>query len=103
MYAVIATGGKQYRVEKNTKLRVEKLTAAPGETVRFDQVLLVGGEGAPKIGAPLVKGASVTADVMGAEKGIKTDAVKYKRRKGYHKKIGHRQHYTEVKITGINV
>ncbi len=103
MYAVISTGGKQYRVEPGGELTIERLGADPGSSVTFDRVLLVGGEGQPKIGAPLVSGATVTADVVGAEKGPKIDIVKYKRRKGYHKKIGHRQPYLSVKVTGINV
>ena len=72
------------------------------KTVTFERVLLVGGAGAAKVGQPLVGGATVTADVIGAVKGPKVVSVKYRRRKGYHKKVGHRQHYTEVKISAIN-
>ena len=79
-------------------------TGSPDEkTITFDRVLMVGGEGQPKVGAPLVEGASVTADVIGPQKGKKVDIIKYRRRKGYHKHIGHRQKYLRVKITGINV
>jgi large subunit ribosomal protein L21 len=72
------------------------------KTVSFDRVMLVAGEGAPRIGAPFLEGATVSADVIGETKGPKIDIQKYKRRKGYHRKIGHRQRYTEVRITGIN-
>ena len=102
MYAIIADSGKQFKVTSGDTILIDRADFAE-KTITFDQVLLVGGEGSPKIGAPLVKGATVTADVMGAEKGIKTDAVKYKRRKGHHKKTGHRQNYLRVKVTGINV
>lgn len=102
MYAIIADSGKQFKVTSGDTILIDRHEYAE-KTITFDQVLLVGGEGAAKIGAPLVAGATVTADVMGAEKGIKTDAVKYKRRKGFHKKVGHRQNYLRVKVTGINV
>ena len=103
MYAVVTTGGKQYRVEAGTELSVERLAADAGSSVTFDRVLLVGGEGEPKIGLPTVSNVTVSADVVGEEKGDKITIQKYKRRKGYHKKIGHRQRYVRVKITGINV
>lgn len=102
MYAIIADSGKQFKVTSGDTILIDRADYAE-KTITFDQVLLVGGEGAAKVGAPLVKGATVTADVMGAEKGIKTEAVKYKRRKGFHKKVGHRQNYLRVKVTGINV
>ena len=73
------------------------------KTMTFDRVLMVGGEGGAKVGTPVVAGATVTADVVRTMKGPKIDIVKYKRRKGHHKKIGHRQPLVEVKITGINV
>ena len=102
MYAIIEEGGRQYKVTSGDTILIDR-EAGDEKSITFDQVLLVGGEGDPKIGAPLVKGAKVTADVIGAEKGPKIDIVKYKRRKGYHKKIGHRQTNLRVKITGINV
>ena len=103
MYAVLETGGKQYRVAAGDTLEIERLPVDAGQSFTFDRVLLVAGEGSPRIGAPLVAGVTVTADVLGPVKGPKVTTVKYKRRKGYRKKIGHRQQYTAVKITGINV
>jgi len=100
MYAIIKTGGKQYRVAEGDTLRVEKLNVE-GDEVTFDQVLLVGGDEV-KIGAPLVEGAKVSASILRQGRAKKIIVFKKKRRKGYHKKQGHRQSYTEVKITGIN-
>ena len=100
MYAIIKTGGKQYRVTEGETLRVEKLNAE-GTSVTFDQVLLVGGDEI-KIGTPTVAGATVSADVVREGRAKKIIVFKKKRRKGYHNKQGHRQAYTEVKITGIN-
>ena len=100
MYAIIKTGGKQYRVTEGDTLRVEKLNVE-GTNVTFDQVLLVGGDEV-KIGAPLVEGASVSAEILRQGRAKKIIVFKKKRRKGYHKKQGHRQAFTEVKITGIN-
>ncbi len=100
MYAIIKTGGKQYRVSEGQTLRVEKLKTQEGK-VSFQQVLFVGGEDDLKIGAPLVEGASVEADVIREGRGKKIIVFKKKRRKGYHKKQGHRQAFTEVKITEI--
>ncbi|HEY1683194.1 MAG TPA: 50S ribosomal protein L21 [Tepidisphaeraceae bacterium] len=102
MYAIIESGGKQYKVSSGDILNVE-LIDHDDKSVKFDRVLMVGGEGSPKFGAPLVSGASVAADVIGQVKGDKIDIQKYKRRKGYHKKQGHRQKFVQVKITGINV
>ena len=101
MYAVIATGGKQYTVKEGDVIRVEKLGVAAGETVTFDQVLFVN-NGAAVIGNPTVKGATVTASVVKEGKGKKVIVYKYKRKTGYHKKNGHRQQYTAVKINKIN-
>ena len=98
MYAIIATGGKQYKVAEGDVLKVEKLGAAAGETVTFDQVIAVSNDGL-KVGAD-VAGATVTATVEG--KGKKVIVYKYKRKTGYHKKNGHRQAYTQVKIEKIN-
>ena len=103
MYAIIDTGGRQQKVTSGDTIRVDRELSGDEKTITFDRVLLVGGEGPAKIGAPLVAGATVSADVIGAVKGPKIDIVKYKRRKGYHKKQGHRQPQLEVKITGINV
>jgi large subunit ribosomal protein L21 len=102
MYAIIKTGGKQYRVSEGQTLRVEKLSADPGASVTLDQVLLLSREGQATIGRPLVAGASVTALVQSQAKAKKIIIFKKKRRKGYHKKQGHRQLYTELKITGIS-
>ena len=99
MYAIIATGGKQYKVAEGDVLKVEKLGAAAGETVTFDQVIAVSNDGL-KVGAD-VAGATVTATVVGEGKGKKVIVYKYKRKTGYHKKNGHRQAYTQVKIEKI--
>ena len=101
MYAIIATGGKQYKVSEGDKVRVEKLGSEVGEKVVFDQVLLVGGSDV-KVGAPTVDGASVEAEVVSNAKAKKVIVYKYKRKTGYHNKNGHRQQYTEVEIKKIN-
>ncbi|HAV91505.1 MULTISPECIES: 50S ribosomal protein L21 [Eubacterium] len=101
MYAIIATGGKQYKVSEGDKIRVEKLGSDVGEKVVFDQVLLVGGSDV-KVGAPTVNGASVEAEVVANAKAKKVIVYKYKRKTGYHNKNGHRQQYTEVEIKKIN-
>jgi large subunit ribosomal protein L21 len=101
MYAVIVTGGHQYRVEQGAVLRVEKLEAEPDAAITFDQVLLVGeGEGVT-VGSPTVAGASVTAKVRAHGRADKVRIVKFRRRKHFRKQMGHRQHYTEIEITGI--
>lgn len=100
MYAVIKTGGKQYRVSEGQHLSVEKLPGQAGDKVSLDQVLFVGGD-APKIGQPLVAGASVSAEIVGQTRGKKIVVFKFRRRKNYRRKTGHRQPYTELKITGI--
>ena len=103
MYAVIATGGKQYRVQPGETLRVEKLDGAEaGGSVTFDQVLLVADGENVRIGAPRVAGASVAAEVVENGRGEKLLIYKYRRRKGYRRKTGHRQPFTAVKITAIN-
>jgi large subunit ribosomal protein L21 len=99
MYAVISTGGKQYRVQPGETLHVEKLDATG--SVEFDQVLLVADGDSVKVGAPTVQGAKVTADVLGDGRGEKLLVYKYRRRKGYRRKTGHRQPFTAVKITAI--
>lgn len=101
MYAVIRTGGKQYRVTEGQTLQVEKLAGAAGDAISFDEVLLVGGSESPKVGKPLVSGASVKAQIMGEERGEKLVVFKFRRRKNYRRKNGHRQVYTRVRITGI--
>jgi large subunit ribosomal protein L21 len=103
MYAIIEEAGRQHKVTAGDTILIDRQIGEGEKTVKFDRVLLVGGEGEPKIGLPAVANATVSADVIGEEKGKKIDIQKYKRRKGYHKKIGHRQRYTRVKITGINV
>lgn len=101
MYAIISTGGKQYKVSEGDVVRVEKLGAEEGSEVTFDQVLVVGGENF-KVGSPLVAGASVTGTVVKNGKAKKVIVYKYKRKTGYHKKNGHRQQFTAVKIEKIN-
>ena len=101
MYAIIATGGKQYKVAEGDIIRVEKLGVEAGETVTFDQVLFVGGEDV-KVGNPVVSGATVTATAVKDGKAKKVIVYRYKPKTGYHKKNGHRQQYTEVKIESIN-
>ena len=100
MYAIIATGGKQYKVSEGDIIKVEKLGVAEGETVTFDQVLAVN-NGTLAIGTPTVAGATVTASVVRVGKDKKVIVYKYKNKTGYHKKNGHRQQYTEVKIDSI--
>lgn len=101
MYAVIATGGKQYKVAEGDIIRVEKLGAEAGETVTFDQVLAVSTDDGLKVGTDTAD-ASVTATVLKNAKAKKVIVYKYKRKTGYHKKNGHRQQYTQVKIEKIN-
>jgi len=101
MYAVIKTGGKQYRVEEGDTLRVEKIEVATGESVDFDQVLLVADGDEVRIGQPLLDGAKVTGEVVEQGRHKKIKVVKFRRRKHYRKQQGHRQWYTAVKITGI--
>ena len=101
MYAVIATGGKQYKVAEGDVIKVEKLGVAAGETVSFDQVLVVN-DGSIKVGNPTISGASVSASVVEEGKNSKVIVYRYKRKTGYHKKNGHRQAYTKVKIEKIN-
>lgn len=101
MYAVIKTGGKQYRVAQGDVLRVEKLPVEAGSTVEIDQVLMVANGDDIKIGAPLVSGGKVTATVNGHGRGDKIKIIKFRRRKHHRKQMGHRQDYTELQITGI--
>ena len=101
MYAIIATGGKQYKVAEGDIIKVEKLGVEAGETFTFDQVLAVCGD-QMVVGNPTVEGATVTASVVENGRGKKVVVYKYKRKTGYHKKNGHRQSYTAVKIEKIN-
>lgn len=101
MYAVVRTGGKQYRVEPGTAVRVEKLAGEVGDTVTLDEVLLVGEDDGAKIGTPLVSGAKVSGTITAQARGPKITIFKMKRRKGYRRKAGHRQAYTEIRVDGI--
>jgi len=100
MYAIIETGGKQYTVREGDVLRIERLSADAGTSYTFDKVLAIGGDEA-KFGTPLVEGASVAAEIVTEGKGKKLMVFKKKRRKRYKRTAGHRQIFTEVKITGI--
>ena len=103
MYAVVETGGKQYRVAPGDTLEVERLEAEPGKPLVLDRVLLVAKEGQFMVGTPTVANASIVADVVAHLRGKKTVSFKMKRRKGYHKTIGHRQELTRIKITEIKL
>lgn len=100
-YAVIKTGGKQYRVKEGDVLEIEKLDLEPGSTAVFTDILLVGEGADVKIGAPYLTGAKVEANVVEQTKGDKVVAFKFKRRKGYHRTVGHRQKLTRIKIVSI--
>jgi large subunit ribosomal protein L21 len=100
MYAVIQTGGKQYRVQPGEHLRVEKLPGDKGAKLTFDKVLMVGGD-APRVGKPYVAGVRVTAEVVAQDRAKKIIVFKLRRRKNYRRKYGHRQPFTELRITGI--
>ena len=101
MYAVIESGGKQHRVVEGEILKLEKLEAATGEQVSFDKVLMVGEGESVKIGAPYVAGSKVTAEVVAQGRADKVRIIKFRRRKHHMKRQGHRQWFTEIKITGI--
>jgi large subunit ribosomal protein L21 len=102
MYAIIEDSGTQFKVTTGDTIKIDRKVGEDEKTVTFDQVLLVAGEGQPKVGAPTLTGVTVTADVIRAVKGPKVISVKHKRRKGYYKRTGHRQKYTAVKISAIN-
>jgi large subunit ribosomal protein L21 len=102
MYAVIRTGGKQYKVAKDSVLKVESLVGDVGSTLTLSDVLMVGGDN-PKLGAPLVAGASVACEIVEHGQGEKVIAFKKKRRKNTHRKRGHRQHFTKLKVLEITV
>ena len=103
MYAVITTGGKQYRVAQGDKVRVEKLAGNVGDTVEFPRVLMIGGgdEAAPRFGHPTVPGAKVEAKIIAQDRAKKVIIFKFRRRKNYRRKTGHRQPFTALEITGI--
>lgn len=101
MYAVVKTGGKQYRVAANDTLKVEKLAGEAGATVELTEVLMLGGEGDPKIGTPLIIGAKVLAEVVEQGRAKKVIAFKKRRRKNSRRKRGHRQELTTIRITSI--
>lgn len=102
MYAVIASGGKQYKVSEGDVIRIETLSAEAGEEVKFDKVLMVADGDSVNIGAPYIEGGIVNGTVNDHGRGEKVEIIKFKRRKHHRKQMGHRQNYTEVKITGIN-
>ena len=102
MHAVIESGGKQYRVQPGSRIRVERLAAAEGERVEFDRVLLVGDGNEVVTGTPCVAGGKVSATVLAHRRARKITVIKFKRRKGYMRKQGHRQAYTEVRITDVS-
>ena len=101
MYAIIVTGGKQYRVQEGDVIFVEKMDVAEGTNVNFDSVLAVGNEGSVKVGTPVVEGASVEAKVVKSGKGKKLNIITYRPKKGSARRMGHRQPYTKVEITAI--
>ena len=101
MYAVIRTGGKQYRVAEGETLKVEKLNTVAGESIELDDVLLIANGEDVKVGAPVIEGAKVTAEVVSHGRAAKIKIIKFKRRKHHRKQMGHRQWFTELKITGI--
>lgn len=103
MYAIVSEGGRQYKVEEGQIINLDYRDLAAGETLTLDQVLLVGGEGATlKVGKPQVAGASVTAEVLGVKQGDKLYIQKMRRRKNFRRRTGHRQMYTQVKISQIS-
>ncbi|MBX2823659.1 MAG: 50S ribosomal protein L21 [Gammaproteobacteria bacterium] len=102
MYAVIKTGGKQYRVSNGDRLKVESLTANEGDSIALDEVLMVGEGESVTIGTPTVANASVAAKVISHGRGKKINIIKFRRRKHHRKQMGHRQNYTELEITGIS-
>lgn len=101
MYAVFETGGKQYRAEPGQRLKIEKLEAAIGDVVEFDRVLLVEAEAGYQVGRPMIDGGKVTGEVIAQGRHDKVHILKFRRRKHHMKRNGHRQYYTEVRITGI--
>ncbi|HEX9054843.1 MAG TPA: 50S ribosomal protein L21 [Gemmatimonadales bacterium] len=103
MYAIFRAAGKQFRAEKGKTLRLPRIAAEPGTKLTFDEVLLASDGETVRAGTPLVKGASVTAEVVAEGKEPKIYVFKFKRRKNYRRKTGHRQHFTEVRVTGLKL
>lgn len=103
MYAIFRAAGKQFRAEKGKTLRLPRIAAEPGTKLTFDEVLLASDGETVRAGTPLVKGASVTAEVVAEGKEPKMHVFKFKRRKNYRRKTGHRQHFTEVRVTGLKL
>ncbi len=103
MYAVFQSGGKQHRVAEGQTVRLEKIEVAPGESIEFDNILMISNGEDVKIGTPYVAGGKVTAEIVTHGRGEKIKVVKFRRRKHSRKQMGHRQWFTEVKITAINV
>ena len=101
MYAVIRSGGKQLRVESGQSVRVERLQGSVGDNVELDEVLLLGGDGETRVGTPLVEGARALGTITAQDRGPKLTIFKMKRRKGYRRKAGHRQAYTEIRVDRI--
>ena len=101
MYAVFKTGGKQYKASTGDIVRVEKLPADSGESIELNEVLMVADGDDIRVGAPMLDGGKITAEIVGHGRGEKVRIIKFKRRKHHMKQMGHRQHYTEIKITGI--
>ena len=102
MYAIFTTGGKQYRVAQGDTLDIEKLDAAEGASIDFENVLMVSNDDAVQIGTPYVAGGKVTATVTNQGRGKKVEIIKFRRRKHHQKRTGHRQHITKVEITAIS-
>ena len=102
MYAVVKTGGKQYKVTQDEYLKVEKLEGNEGDTIELDQVLMIADGDKLKIGSPMLDGGKVTATILSHGRHKKVEIMKFHRRKHHQKRTGHRQYYTEIKITGIN-
>ena len=102
MYAVFESGGKQHRVQEGEVLKLEKIELGTGEIIEFDKVMMLGEGDSVKLGQPLVAGAKVTAEVVSQGRHDKVTIIKFRRRKHHMKRAGHRQWYTEVKITGIS-
>ncbi len=101
-YAVIKTGGKQYRVAEGDIVEVEKIVANEGDSVELDQVMMVVNDGNVTVGAPFIEGAKVTAKVCAHGRGDKVRIIKFRRRKHYRRQAGHRQHFTQLEVTGIS-
>ena len=102
MYAVFKTGGKQYRASTGDVIKVEKIEAEKGATIELDQVLMVGEGEDVKVGTPFLEGGKVTATVLDQGRGDKITVIKFKRRKNYRRKMGHRQYFTQIEITSID-